>query len=145
MTIFMPFVHVHITGLLCWLWFVDHGSWYLSEERKKNWYKVTQFKCKGVDICLSQGFYSCTNIMTKKQIGEGRVYSAYTSMLLSITKGSQDWDSSRSGSRSWCRGHGVMLNISLGDSQPCGIPQLRILCLALHSVFLNRVIWFSGV
>ena len=29
-------------------------------------------------ICLSQGFYSCTNIMTKKQIGEERVYSAYT-------------------------------------------------------------------
>jgi hypothetical protein len=24
--------------------------------------------------CLSQGFYSCTNIMTKKQIGEERVY-----------------------------------------------------------------------
>jgi hypothetical protein len=25
--------------------------------------------------CLSQGFYSCTNIMTKKQVGEERVYS----------------------------------------------------------------------
>jgi hypothetical protein len=31
---------------------------------------------------LSQGFYSCTSIMTKKQVGEERVYSAYTSMLL---------------------------------------------------------------
>jgi hypothetical protein len=50
--------------------------------------------------CLSQGFYSCTNIMTKKQVGEERVYSAYTSILLFITKGSQDWNSSRSGSRS---------------------------------------------
>jgi hypothetical protein len=50
--------------------------------------------------CLSQGFYSCTNIMTKKQVGEERVYSAYTSMLLFITKGSQDWNSNRSGSRS---------------------------------------------
>jgi hypothetical protein len=50
--------------------------------------------------CLSQGFYSCTNIMTKKQVGKERVYSAYTSMLLLITKGSQDWNSSRSGSRS---------------------------------------------
>jgi hypothetical protein len=39
-----------------------------------------------VPICLSQGFYSCTNIMTKKQIGEERVYSAYTSILLFITK-----------------------------------------------------------
>jgi hypothetical protein len=50
--------------------------------------------------CLSQGFYSCTNIMTKKQVGEERVYSAHTSMLLFITKGSQDWNSNRSGSRS---------------------------------------------
>jgi hypothetical protein len=24
--------------------------------------------------CLSQGFYSCKNIMTKKQVGEERVY-----------------------------------------------------------------------
>ena len=40
-----------------------------------------------VEQCLSQGFYSCTNIMTKKQVGEERVYSAYTSTLLFITKG----------------------------------------------------------
>jgi hypothetical protein len=60
------------------------------------------FKSRGTlkYMCLSQGFYSCTNIMTKKQVGEERVYSAYTSMLLFITKGSQDWNSSRSGSRS---------------------------------------------
>jgi hypothetical protein len=51
-------------------------------------------------VCLSQGFYFCTNIMTTKQGGEERVYSAYTSILLFITKGSQDWNSSRSGSRS---------------------------------------------
>jgi hypothetical protein len=31
-------------------------------------------------LCLSQGFYSCTNIMTKKQVGEERVYSAYASI-----------------------------------------------------------------
>jgi hypothetical protein len=37
-------------------------------------------------ICLSQGFYGCTNIMTNKQVGEERVYSAYTSILLFITK-----------------------------------------------------------
>jgi hypothetical protein len=30
------------------------------------------------NMCLSQGFYSCTNIMTKKQVGEERVYSACT-------------------------------------------------------------------
>jgi hypothetical protein len=44
----------------------------------------------GIISCLSQGFYSCTNIRTKKQAGEERVYSAYTSILLFITKGSQD-------------------------------------------------------
>jgi hypothetical protein len=48
---------------------------------------------KIVGECLSQGFYSCTNITTKKQVGEERVYSAYTSILLFITKGSQDWNS----------------------------------------------------
>ena len=46
--------------------------------------------------------------MTKKQVGEETIYSAYTSTLLLITKGCQDWNSSRSGSRSWCRGHGGM-------------------------------------
>jgi hypothetical protein len=63
--------------------------------------------------CLSQGFYSCTNIMTKKQVGEKRFYPAYTFTLRFITKGGQDWNSSRSGSRSWCRGHGGMLLTSL--------------------------------
>jgi hypothetical protein len=55
---------------------------------------------QAVTIYLSQGFYSCTNIMTRKKVGEGRVYSAYTSTLLVFTKESQDWNSSRSGSRS---------------------------------------------
>jgi hypothetical protein len=32
--------------------------------------------------------------MTKKQVEEGVVYSVYTSTLLFITKGSQDWNSS---------------------------------------------------
>jgi hypothetical protein len=31
--------------------------------------------------------------MTKKQVGEERIHSAYTSTLLFITKGSQDWNS----------------------------------------------------
>jgi len=51
-------------------------------------------------MCVSQGFHSCTNIITKKQVGEERVYSAYTSTLLFITKGSQDWNSYREGNRS---------------------------------------------
>jgi hypothetical protein len=33
--------------------------------------------------------------MIKKQVGEERVYSAYTSILLFITKGNQDWNSHR--------------------------------------------------
>jgi hypothetical protein len=36
------------------------------------------------------------NIMTKNQVGEERVFSTYTSTLLFITKGSQDWNSNRS-------------------------------------------------
>jgi hypothetical protein len=39
------------------------------------------------------------NIMTTKQVGEERVYSAYISTLLFITKGSQDWNSNWSDSR----------------------------------------------
>jgi hypothetical protein len=38
--------------------------------------------------------------MTKKQGEEERDYSAYTSILLLITERNQDWNSSRSGSRS---------------------------------------------
>jgi hypothetical protein len=49
-----------------------------------------------IQECLSQGFYSCTNIMTKKQIGEKGFIQLTLSTLLFITKGSQDWNSSRS-------------------------------------------------
>jgi hypothetical protein len=40
------------------------------------------------------------NIMTKKQVGEEMIYSAYISTLLFISKGRQDENLSRSGSRS---------------------------------------------
>ena len=79
------------------------GCWFTAQWKQRalhtrlHWL-LTQSRTQ--PICLSQGFYSCTNIMTKKQVGEERVYSAYTSMLLFITKGSQDWNSNRSGSRS---------------------------------------------
>jgi hypothetical protein len=59
-------------------------------------------------IFLSQGFYSWTNIMTKKQVGEERVYSAYTSRLLFITKEVRTGTQAGQGSRSWCRDHGGM-------------------------------------
>jgi hypothetical protein len=48
-------------------------------------------------FCLSQGFYFCTNIMTKKQVVEERIYLVYVSTLLFITKGSQDRNSHRAG------------------------------------------------
>jgi hypothetical protein len=52
------------------------------------------------DVFLVRISIPAINITTKKQVGEERVYSAYTFMLLFITKGSQEWNSSRSGSRS---------------------------------------------
>jgi hypothetical protein len=47
---------------------------------------LSSFSFCFLSFCLSQGFYSYTNTMTKKQVGEERVYSAYTSILLFITK-----------------------------------------------------------
>jgi len=51
--------------------------------------------------------------MTKKQVGEERVYSAYTSTLLFITTGSQDGNSptgQEPGGRSSCRGAAYWLD-----------------------------------
>jgi hypothetical protein len=42
---------------------------------------ITRLSSMAEGTCLSQGFYSCTNIMTKKQVGEGGVYSAYISHI----------------------------------------------------------------
>jgi hypothetical protein len=57
-----------------------------KEEIKKLKTFQSLMKMKPQHTCLSQGFYSCTNIMTKKQVGEEGVYSAYTSIMLFITK-----------------------------------------------------------
>jgi hypothetical protein len=62
-------------------------------------YKPTQLTAYSL-VVLGRVYIPAQNIMTKKQVGEERVYSAYTSTLLFIAKGSQDWNSSRSGSRS---------------------------------------------
>jgi hypothetical protein len=43
---------------------------------------------KATDIVLVTVSIPARNIMTKKQVGEERVYLAYTSALLFITKGS---------------------------------------------------------
>jgi hypothetical protein len=49
--------------------------------------------------------------MTKKQVGEERVYSAYTSTLLLIIEGSQDRNSEQEtgARRSWYKSHGGLL------------------------------------
>jgi hypothetical protein len=61
-----------------------------------------------IHYCLSQGFYSCTNIMTKKQLGrKGFIQLTFPHCCSSLK------EVSRSGSRSWCRGHGGMLFIGL--------------------------------
>jgi hypothetical protein len=39
-----------------------------------------------IGICLSQGFYSWTKHHDQEAVGEERVYSAYTSILLFTTK-----------------------------------------------------------
>jgi hypothetical protein len=56
--------------------------WVLGTQNQAPTFKKQTPLC----ICLSQGFYSCTKIMTKNQVGEERVYSPYTSILLFITK-----------------------------------------------------------
>jgi hypothetical protein len=49
------------------------------------------------DCVLVRVSIPAQNIMTKKQVGEERDYSAYTSTLLFITKGNQDRNSHRGG------------------------------------------------
>jgi hypothetical protein len=53
--------------------------------------------CNDLALCLSRVSIPAQNIMTKKQVGEERVYSAYTSTLLFSTKGSQSKNSRRLG------------------------------------------------
>jgi hypothetical protein len=62
-------------------------------------------------LCLLltySGFLFLYKHHDQEAVGEERVYSAYISTLLFITERSQDWNSGRSGSRSWFRGHGGM-------------------------------------
>jgi hypothetical protein len=56
--------------------------------KKQNKKKDFASKISSVNLayCLSQGFYSCTNNHDQEAVGEERVYSAYTSILLFITK-----------------------------------------------------------
>jgi hypothetical protein len=62
--------------------------------------------------------------MTKKQIGEESLHF-HTAVH---HQGSQDWNSSRSGSRSWCRGHGGMFFTGLLplDCSACSLIEPRL-------------------
>jgi hypothetical protein len=57
---------------------------------------------------LVRVYIPAQNTITKKQVGEARIYSSYTSTLLFLTKGSQDMNLHRAGTwrqdlvqRSW--------------------------------------------
>jgi hypothetical protein len=71
---------------------IDRKGREKDTERKERKREMGERERERERDCLSHGFYYCTNIMSKKQVGEERVYSAYTSTLLFITKGSQDWN-----------------------------------------------------
>jgi hypothetical protein len=93
---------------LNWLHCVTH-NWhgYIIQHQKIIKY-FTQLKLSFLEFnCHSQGFYSCINIMTMKQL-ERKGFIQLTLPYSVHHQGSQDWNSSRSGSRSWCRGHGGM-------------------------------------
>jgi hypothetical protein len=91
----------------CWIY-----SYFLLHSRGRERRNSVHFLDAGIGTVSARHSQHCLmlvlvrvstpaqNIMIKKQVGEERVYSAYTSMLLFSTKGSQDWNSNRSGSRS---------------------------------------------
>jgi hypothetical protein len=54
-------------------------------ENSMSFYYISNY----LSMRLSQGFYSCTNIMTKKQVGEERVYLAYTFITKEVRTGTQ--------------------------------------------------------
>jgi hypothetical protein len=66
----------------------------------RNWKTFISFWECTRGVVLVRVFIPAQNNIAKKRVGEERVYSAYTSTLLFINKGSQDWKSSRSGSSS---------------------------------------------
>ena len=58
--------------------------------------------------CLSQGFYYCIKHHDyETNWGGKRLFSLHFHITVHH-QGSQDWNSSRSGSRRWCRSHGGM-------------------------------------
>jgi hypothetical protein len=58
--------------------------------------------------CLSQGFYSWTKHHDQESSWGGKGLFSLHFHTAIHHQGSQDWNSGRSESRSWCRGHGGM-------------------------------------
>ena len=58
--------------------------------------------------CLSQGFYSCIKHHDQEASLGGKGLFRLHFHTAVHHQGSQDWNLSRPGSRSWCRGHGGM-------------------------------------
>jgi hypothetical protein len=75
---------------------------------------------------FSQGFYSCINIMTKKQVGEERVYSGYTSSPRKPGQELTQGGNLEAGVDGY-RGHGGMLLTGLLPlaCSPCFLIELR--------------------
>ena len=69
-------------------------SWIYSTHKKITSKTSTLFLCFANCLRVS---VPAQNIMIEKQVGEEKVYSAYTSTLLFIIKGSQEWNSHRTG------------------------------------------------
>jgi len=87
-------------------------SWPRSKLGRKGFIQLTLPHC-----CLSPkkvrtrgwGFSSMVERLPRKRKALGSVPSSEKKNQKKKKKESQDWNSSRSGSRSWCRGHGGML------------------------------------
>ena len=62
---------------------------------------------------LSQGFYSCTKHHDQEANWAGKGLFSLHFHIAVHHQGSQKWNSSRSESRSWCRGHGGMFLFAL--------------------------------
>jgi hypothetical protein len=71
---FLNVSKLRITDITCTF---AHPYFTVPGESQSPSYCTQHFKGT-LTLCLSQHFYSYTNIMTKKQVGKERVYSAYT-------------------------------------------------------------------
>ena len=93
---------------------------------------------------LSLDLWVRLNTMTKKQVGEEKVYLAYTSTLLFITEGSQDRNSNRAGT--WrqelmegpCRGT-CFLACSPWPAQSALLTEPRTTSPGMPSLIMGRV------